>query len=239
MEQAAGSPRRTRAATAPARETREGGAPRRAGGRGIDARWLLAGATAVVVAAVAAFTLLSGGLVGGGSGGGVTPVGKVTEVAAGAPAPAPLAVGTPAPDIRWTLDGASGSLAGERGHPVLLAFVATWCPHCQAEVAVLNKIQDRFAGQGVKVIGVSASPLGMDGRSRASLGDLELFVKQRNARYPHLYDASLAGAQRYGVRGFPQLYLVDGDGVVRYAASGEVAEAELAQAVQAALSPAA
>jgi peroxiredoxin len=163
----------------------------------------------------------------------------VTEAAAGAPAPALLAVGTAAPDLRWTLDGAPGSLSGARGHPVLLAFVATWCPHCQAEVAVLNAVQDRFAGQGLQVIGVSASPVGMDGRSPASLGDLELFVRRQGARYPHLFDAGLVGAQRYGVRGFPTLYLVDADGIIRYAASGEVPEAELARAVQAALPPAA
>jgi hypothetical protein len=104
-------------------------------------------------------------------------------------------------------------------------------------VSVLNKVRDRTAGQGVKVLGVSASPLGMDGRSRASPGDLERFVEQYHARCPHPYDAGLAGAQRYGVRGFPQLYLVDGEGVVRYAASGEVPEAELARAVQAVLAP--
>ena len=209
----------------------------REGGRGIDARWLIAGATAVVVAAVAAVTLLTGGLVGGG--GGATPVGKVTEAAAGEKAPAPLAAGTAAPDLRWTLDGAAGSLAGERGHPVLLVFFAAWCPHCQAEVAVLNTIQDHFAAQGVRVLGVSASPVGMDKRGAASLGDTELFVQRHGARYPHLYDAGLVGAQRYGVRGFPALYLVDGEGVIRFAASGEVSEADLAKAVQAVLPPAA
>src|SRR5262249_19012722 len=161
---------------------RDRGAPARAGRRGIDARWLIAGATAALVAAVAAATLFFGGLtggpVGGPAGGGAAPVGSVgtvTEAAAGAAAPAPLAAGTAAPDLKWTLGGAAGSLAGERGHPVLLVFGATWCPHCQAEVPVLNAVQDRFAGQGLKVVDVSASPVGMDGRSTASPGDLELF----------------------------------------------------------------
>jgi peroxiredoxin len=254
MQQAAGRPRRTRAAAAarpapapapaPERETkqtRQSRAPERAraGRRGIDARWLIAGATAVVVAAVAAVTLLSGGMLGGGGGGAATPVGKVTETAAGEKAPAPLQVGTAAPDLTWTLDGKAGSLAGERGHPTLLVFFATWCPHCQAEVAVLNRIQDRFAAQGLEVLGVSASPVGIDGRAPASLGDTELFVQRHGARYPHLYDAAVVGGQRYGVRGFPALYLVDGEGVVRFAASGEVSEADLARAVQAVLPPAA
>jgi peroxiredoxin len=191
----------------------------------------------VVVLVALAVTFFSGGL-GGIAGGGGAPVGEVTEQAAAGSAPGMLSAGTPAPDLQWTLNGEPGSLRAEQGHPVLLAFVATWCPHCQAEVAVLNKIQDRFAAQGLEVIGVSASPMGMDGRSRASLGDMEVFVRRHNARYPHLYDAGLVGAQRYGVRSFPTLYVIDGRGTIRYAQSGEVGEEELARAVQAALAPA-
>jgi thiol-disulfide isomerase/thioredoxin len=204
------------------------------GAGGLDARWLIGGATLVVVLAAVLITYFAGGFGGGGGGGGGSvPVGQVTETALNGPAaPGMLAVGTPAPDLQWTLSGEPGSVAGQRGHPVLLAFVATWCPHCQAEVAVLNKIQDRFAGQGLKLYAVTASPQGMDGRSRASLGDLELFVKQFNARYPHLFDGSLVGAQRYGVRGFPTLYVLDSGGTIRFAQSGEVPEADLAAAVQ-------
>jgi thiol-disulfide isomerase/thioredoxin len=207
------------------------------GAGGLDARWLIGGATLVVVLAAVLITYFAGGFGGGGGGGGGSvPVGQVTETALNGPAaPGMLAVGTPAPDLQWTLSGEPGSLAGQRGHPVLLAFVATWCPHCQAEVAVLNKIQDRFAGQGLKLYAVTASPQGMDGRSRASVGDLELFVKQFNARYPHLFDGNLVGAQRFGVRGFPTLYVLDPGGTIRFAQSGEVPEEDLAAAVQSAM----
>jgi thiol-disulfide isomerase/thioredoxin len=194
----------------------------------------------VVVLAVFAITYFSGGLSGlTGSGAGAVPVGQVTETAANGPAATGmLAVGTPAPDLQWTANGQSGSFAGERGHPVLVAFVATWCPHCQAEVAVLNKINQRYAGQGLKVMGVTASTMGMDGRSRASLDDLEQFVKQHNAAYPHYFDGALVGAQRYGVRSFPTIYLIDGNGTIRFAQSGEVPEADLARAVESVLTPA-
>ena len=86
---------------------------------------------------------------------------------------------------------------------MLVAYVATWCPHCQAEVAVLNKINQRYAGQGLKVIGVSASTMGMDGRSRASLGDLERFVREHNATYPHYFDGALVERNATGCAASP------------------------------------
>lgn len=46
------------------------------------------------------------------------------------------------------------------------------------------------------------------------------------------------GAQRYGVRSFPSIYLIDSNGTIRFAQSGEVPESELATQVQAVLSPA-
>lgn len=159
--------------------SRSKAAPASPAGRlgGIDARWLIAGVTGLVVVIAIAISVFAGNRLGGGSGAGTgATVGQVTETAAGGAAPGMLSTGTSAPNLQWTLGGQAGSLAAERGHPVLLAFVATWCPHCQAEVAVLNKVQQRFAGQGLKVIGVTASPNGIDGRSRASLGDTELFV---------------------------------------------------------------
>jgi peroxiredoxin len=235
---AAGAPRTSPAPAATARKSSARPAP--ATRRGADPRWLIGGATAVVVLAFIAITYFSGGLSGlTGGGSGSAPVGQVTETALNGPAaPGMLAVGTPAPDLRWTLSGQSGSIAAERGHPVLLAFVATWCPHCQAEVAVLNQINQRYAGRGLKVLGVSASTTAMDNRSRASLGDMERFVREHDATYPHLFDGALVGAQRYGVRSFPSLYLVDSNGTVRFAQSGEVSEADLARVVESVLSPA-
>lgn len=223
-------------ATAPRSASRTA-APAR---RSLDPRWLIGGATVVVVLAVFAITYFSGGLSGlTGGGAAAVPVGEVTETSAGGPAATGmLAVGSQAPDLKWTAGGQSGSFAGERGHPVLVAYVATWCPHCQAEVAVLNKINQRYAGQGLKVMGVSASTMGMDGRSRASLGDLERFVREHNATYPHYFDGALVGAQRYGVRSFPTIYLIDGNGTIRFAQSGEVPEADLARAVESVLTPA-
>jgi peroxiredoxin len=226
---------------APAAAARGSGArPAPAPRRGVDPRWLIGGATAVVVLAFIAITYFSGGLSGlTGGGGGGAPVGQVTETALNGPAaPGMLAVGTPAPDLQWTLSGQSGSFAGERGNPLLVAYVATWCPHCQAEVAVLNQINQRYSGRGLKVLGVSASTMAMDGRSRASLGDLERFVRAHDATYPHLYDGSLVGAQRYGVRSFPSIFLIDATGTVRFAQTGEVPEADLARAVESVLTPA-
>ena len=231
------TPRPAKAGPAPG--ARVAPARSRARGGGVDARWLIAGATAAVVVAAIAISLFAGGFFGAGGGSGSAAVGRVSETAVGGPAATgQLATGTPAPDLQWTLDGQSGSIAGERGHPVLLAFVATWCPHCQAEVAVLNKVQDRFRPQGLRVLGVTASSNGMDGRSPASLGDTELFVQRHKAAYPHLFDQNLVGAQRYGVRSFPSLYLIDSAGTIRYAQSGEVPESELAAQVQAVLNAA-
>jgi peroxiredoxin len=191
--------------------------------------------TLVVLAAIVVYSLRGSSTDSGA--GGTAAVGEVAETSLGGTAPATgmLPVGTAAPDLKWTLGGSAGSVAESRGTPLVLEFLATWCPHCQAETPVLNRIHERYAGRGVKVIGVSASPVGQDQRTPGSIDDLRSFASRYGARYPLLFDRGLVGAQRYGVRAFPTIYVVDRSGAIIFAQSGEVPEATLAQAIDRAL----
>jgi thiol-disulfide isomerase/thioredoxin len=194
----------------------------------------------VALVAVAAITLATSGFFSRSSapsaaapGGGSVQVGQVAETDTGGPqAQANLEVGTPAPDLKWTIGDQSGSVAGLNGHPAMLVFFATWCPHCQAELPIISKLSDTYAPQGLKVIGISASPVGQDQRSAASLGDVEGFARRYGASFPLLFDRALVGARRYGVRSYPTIYLVDANGTIKYANSGEVPRADLAKAIE-------
>jgi peroxiredoxin len=53
------------------------------------------------------------------------------------------------------LEGRPVRLADLRGKAVWLNFWASWCPPCQSETPVLRDVAERFAGQGLVVIGIS------------------------------------------------------------------------------------
>jgi thiol-disulfide isomerase/thioredoxin len=159
-------------------------------------------------------------------------VGRVTETSfTGVEAPALLSVGTQAPDLQFTLNGSDGSLSGLRGHPLLLEFFATWCPHCQAESPIMASIQSRYAGKGLHVLAVTASPLSQDQRGQVSAADVEAYQNKYGAKVNSLVDVSLIGARRFGVRSFPTLYLIDSNGIIRMAQDGETPEQDLASAI--------
>lgn len=124
-----------------------------------------------------------------------------------------LAVGTEAPD--WTLKDAGGkshSLKDYRGKIVLLDFWATWCGPCIAMMPAIERIHEKYADQGVKVVGVHcwANP--------AAPEPIEFF-KQKKHSYQLLLDGD-AVAAAYRVSAIPSFYLIGPDGTVRFAASG-------------------
>lgn len=197
----------------------------------LDWRWIMAGAGVLLIAIIIAVTLSSrGGAEVATSG--AAPVGQVTESSTNGPAAAALLpVGTPAPDLKWTLSGQPGSLAALRGHPVLLEFFATWCPHCQRETPILTTLAQRYAARGLLTFGISANPLGQDQRTPISIADIQSFATRYGAHFPLLLDANLVGAQRYGVHSYPTLYLIDQNGVIRFASEGETPETTLAEQI--------
>ena len=64
-----------------------------------------------------------------------------------------------APD--YTINLAGGKtlpLSQYKGHPVVLAFILTYCSHCQATVGVLSKLQNEYAPRGLEVLASAIEP---------------------------------------------------------------------------------
>jgi thiol-disulfide isomerase/thioredoxin len=150
--------------------------------------------------------------------------------------------GKPAPPLdlgaaQW-LGAKPPSLAGLRGHPILLFFWAHWCSDCKAEVAVVANIQRTFAPQGLVVIGPTRYYGYVAGGEDAPPAREKPYIEEVRRRYyaalPEMtVPLSAANFISYGASTTPTLVLIDRAGVVRYYHPGAVPEAELSARIQA------
>jgi len=109
-----------------------------------------------------------------------------------------------------SLHGSKQSLAALRGQVVVLNFWATWCPPCVEEIPSLLALEQLTRGKGVALLTVSVDE---DAEAVSSF-----FAKKR---YPKdgltvLLDPSKRVPASYGTTKFPETFLVDRQGMVRY-----------------------
>ena len=149
-------------------------------------------------------------------------------------------LGDRAPD--FTLPGTGGrsySLSEFRGHPVVLVFYpADNTPVCTTQLSTYSSDIEQFSGLGAEVLAVS--PQGVESHER--------FAEKLGLSFPLLADEDKAVGRLYGIVGplgfyRRSVFVVDGDGVVRYvhrAVSGLTYRAtdELVKAIEAAVTPA-
>jgi peroxiredoxin len=122
------------------------------------------------------------------------------------PLPEALRSGTP-PDFQ--LPDASGhmvSLSQQRGHPVLLNFWATWCPPCVDEVPSLEDLARRLKGSDMRMLAVSVD----DDWDKIR----RFFAKGSDIGV--LLDTSHDVPKKFGTEKFPETFLIDAAGRVRY-----------------------
>jgi len=110
-------------------------------------------------------------------------------------------------------------LASLAGKTVLLDFWATWCTICLAEIPRLNAIAERYAGDGLVVVGVSSDALTGRKAPEPAVRDM---ARQKGIRYPVVYDPAQGSlTERFGVAAWPTRILIGADGR-RLAAPGPI-----------------
>jgi len=110
------------------------------------------------------------------------------------------------------LDGKEYSLDKllERG-PAVVAFFKISCPVCQFTFPFLQRLHERYAGQGATVIGVSQD----DTRSTKE------FNQEYGVTFPTLVDtAGYPASNAYGLTNVPTIFLIAPDGKVKVSCMG-------------------
>ena len=117
-------------------------------------------------------------------------------------------LGQPAPD--FLLPDMAGNLVRlneQNGSDILLVFGSTSCPHCEDKVPLLNRVESDSGDRGVRVLFVA---LGADHDTTRE------YAKRMNIGFNVLTDACGAVARQYNIRGVPEAFLLDKDGIIQY-----------------------
>lgn len=112
------------------------------------------------------------------------------------------------------LDGKEYSLDKLRQQgPVLAAFFKVSCPVCQFTFPYLERLYQRYGGEGVTFLGISQD----------DAGDTREFAKEFGATFPMVLDEKQKGylvSNAYSLTSVPTIFLIETDGTVEISCMG-------------------
>jgi|GEM_PF-433442 len=94
-------------------------------------------------------------------------------------------------------------LSQHRGKPMLLIFSTTWCAYCRSELPRFRDIHERYASGGLVVVQIFI---------QESQRKVSSFARQNNLPYRVLLDEKGEVSEAYGIRGVPDMILLDRNG---------------------------
>ena len=97
-------------------------------------------------------------------------------------------------------------LSEYRGQVVIVDFWASWCVPCRRSFPWLNAMQQKYADDGLVVIGVNVDK---------EPADAAEFLRKYPARFIITYDTNGSLAIAYGVQGMPSSFVIGRDGNLR------------------------
>jgi len=103
-------------------------------------------------------------------------------------------------------------LSGLRGKVVMINFWASWCKPCEQEAADLREAWAYYKDSG-KVVFIGADYVDTEPQARA-------YLQKFNITYPNGPDLGTKVSQLFRIKGVPETYFLDPQGVLRYVQVG-------------------
>ncbi|MES9861608.1 MAG: TlpA disulfide reductase family protein [Candidatus Thiodiazotropha sp. LLP2] len=96
------------------------------------------------------------------------------------------------------------------GKVVLLNFWATWCPPCVEEIPSLNRLNQVFKDQDLRIVSIDF---------RETPEEMSAFLKRIPVDFPVLMDRDGLTSMVWQVFSFPSSFIIDRKGQIRYSAN--------------------
>lgn len=110
------------------------------------------------------------------------------------------------------------SLGDYRGKVVVVDFWGTWCPPCRAELPSFVKLKEKYAGQGLEIIGLTYP---QDELDQAAIDDMARVMESAGINYPCVVGEEGVKSQLPSFPGYPTTLFIDRKGTVRLAVAGQ------------------
>jgi len=110
------------------------------------------------------------------------------------------------------LDGGRLNLADFKGKVVFLNLWATWCGPCKEEMPAMERLWQRYKGEGLVVIALS-----MDSGGAKTV---KPYIERAKYTYAIGLDPKMEIAQLYGAHSVPSTFIIDRNGALRAIALG-------------------
>ena len=102
-------------------------------------------------------------------------------------------------------------LAELKGRSVVhVVFWATWCVPCIQEIPALREVYHRHRDAGLEILAIVVD-------INQTRDGVRSFARKHDVSYPILWDEGGRAMDLYGVSSIPRNFLIDRDGVIRYA----------------------
>jgi len=131
---------------------------------------------------------------------------------------AQMKVGKKVPDFATsTLEGKPFILKEYLNQPgnkvLILTFFATWCDQCDEDLKYLQKLENQYGEQGLRVLCVFTGRL-------SKVKAAQKYLEGKDIHWPILLDKKKVISRRYRVTALPCNYAIDKEGILRFRCLG-------------------